>query len=1528
MAQCPNITSPEWIKLTETYGETGAWLAYIANNETIPNVATSIDDVLNLKEDLSVTDEGVYYSPAGVNYKEEIEKAFDNVKVTAYPNKLDTRYDIFISSVTEEYDTNDFAKAKKQALEYKTLLTNYIRMRGHNAAELVKEDFLTTAIEAINTLEKLKTASNEDPFTANELGFLYSTLPNDHVMRQELKDMAALVYPKKDTIEDSDVHNMLNTFTTDGGSLLGYQAPLASKLATLVRTSKGRLSTLSTDEITGMMSNYRNDVKASIEAYDGGLRQQQVVEQMLRQVELISGINPETGRYIDAETGQDIARRPTDASKKLFEKNKTAEEIAEIERKNALPAKTGTEGHAVLAYYMTELAGNYSNLDVRTARPVENPGVEMLDEKLRNVLKNGAIRLLKSINAEQVKIDPNQKAVIIPELFMYDKPRNIGGTTDLVTVYSDSSVSVHDYKFVRFPEMRIKENGQWVTRVVEDHLDLYKTKSYNMQISEYTRMLKNIFGVTHFRQTRIIPIEVKYKGKKVGDNYEFTGVKSVSMMSTSKAWTDPIPVAKEFTGIENVDKVLNELYTRRDKYEMQLKKAYGDDKLVSRIKDNIALTNKTIRDLLVHQSIDTLAQNLTGIIGNVRENVEEMSLEELVNALQAVDFYIHNLPNLEALIDSNNDLDADTKKEKKQLLKSYVGEVSSVKVALVDYITLRLKEIDPNIDKRVRQMGQVDKWMYMSEVDNPVLNLAKKAINESYDKATKQTAKLVEEAKGWRDKLTSAGYNLMDVYRRFINSKTGHIFGKFSADFFQQQTKAAKEGDTAFFKKHYTLTEDGDKQFREDQYQKKKQLLEMYPKDSEQFKFRMNKWNSENDPFNDSSWLNYWVRDKYLALKNPEEHYSDEYKALQGDKTLLGFYEWHRKKNSEFNDMVAESIPERFVANIQKDAADVLSQDGNILGAIGTGFNSLVSGLQIRQNDVMRMDDTEKKIPLLYYDDFSYYNKDTGKFEQQTAQKSTDLLYNIVMFGHAVHVKHNLQEIEHVVKGLRAYLPNQTVYKVNRFGNPVPAEGTDQLETVQGDQTAIDMFDAFINAKLYGETLQDEDRAIKVGNKTISRNKLLLKLISFLSIKSLAGNYVSAVGGGINAAANGFIHGVNGTYYNKKQWNQAANMRVRNHPEFHHAVNFWRIEKENWSKKEAAKLSAGFIQRNVTYDKFYFMQQNLDEFTADQVTVAMMHSYGIDPENGNKVRKLDYLPEGTKSLMDRMKVVDDKIVIEGLSDEAYTDFRNKASFAVKRIKGTNTQDDMTYIQTKLWGRAVMHFRNWIQPMLAERFGSTKYVPEMEEWVTGRYNALVVDMMKQKVVPSLLKLAGHVASFGLYQYRSTEEAMTAAYKQFKKNNPDKEIGYEEFKLVKSRQIRAAAVEARALVLVGMLVLAMGADWDDDGTPLYREVFGLGPLYSMLDRTLAELTFWTSPKSFQEILKSPIPLMRLLLDGANFIGNTFDEGRDDLLGENDLTVTGKSKDEAERFHYLSRMNPFVGPSLRLYDELMYTFEDIQK
>jgi hypothetical protein len=145
-----------------------------------------------------------------------------------------------------------------------------------------------------------------------------------------------------------------------------------------------------------------------------------------------------------------------------------------------------------------------------------------------------------------------------------------------------------------------------------------------------------------------------------------------------------------------------------------------------------------------------------------------------------------------------------------------------------------------------------------------------------------------------------------------------------------------------------------------------------------------------------------------------------------------------------------------------------------------------------------------------------------------------------------------------------------------------------------------------------------------------------------------------------------------------------------------------------------------------------------------------------------------------------------------------------------------------------------------------------------------------------------------------------------YREYQAQGGDQRITYADFLKLKRSQIRAMVSELEILLLFSALIFSLGADWDEDGDPLYKDMWVLHKGYQVLNRVKTELTFSYNPFSYSTLVNNPIPLASLAGDAARIINNTLDETGDRIFGE-DVERFGfpfganKGSDKTEAFHY---------------------------
>jgi hypothetical protein len=296
--------------------------------------------------------------------------------------------------------------------------------------------------------------------------------------------------------------------------------------------------------------------------------------------------------------------------------------------------------------------------------------------------------------------------------------------------------------------------------------------------------------------------------------------------------------------------------------------------------------------------------------------------------------------------------------------------------------------------------------------------------------------------------------------------------------------------------------------------------------------------------------------------------------------------------------------------------------------------------------------------------------------------------------------------------------------------------------------------------------------------------------------------------------------------------------------------------------------------------------------------------------------------------------------IEGLNEEqtsrAIVQFQQAVRAGQKRVTGTLSQEDIAYWQTTLTGKLVMQFKSWMPSILKERFGAVRFNDVLDVVEQGRYravwenneiedntNTLVYFLHTTKntaafVVKNLLMTNSIARRFGA-KVKLDDTKLKKQYAAFLKKYEkypgmlEKVPTFESFVQMKEGQIRAAIGELEILILLSAAIFLLGSDYDDDGEPLWSETWVAHQIFKVLNRTKTELSFTYNAMEYAKLVANPIPLTGLLTHSIKLLGNTVDETRDTLLGENN------QRDKAEKLHYTTGLIQGVYQLRKFFDVL---------
>lgn len=1249
---------------------------------------------------------------------------------------------------------------------------------------------------------------------------------------------------------------------------------------------------------------------------------------------LYEGVTDPKERTIEVyqtELGVPISTRVTMMQDVLFRRYKTKEEADEINNRpeNKIKARRGTDLHAVVEEI------------IKAAMEGRNPlRPDFLTKDQFTKLVSGVQTLINELKDVQSTIDPNGKVQYVLENVVWDKDKDVAGTIDLLGVFSDGSAAIYDYKFVNF---KTDKSGKVID--AERTLDM-KEESWDMQIGEYKRILMEKYGIKTIRQSRIIPVNVQYKYAKDASGKSVMTDKVKLLEMGTKEYTAPIPVANELTEDRDLNRLLSDLFSTKQ----SLKVAKKGAKNIDAIRAKITRLNTAIRAIQRKKDLNYIIKELQAIGEEVNKHVG-INNPDHYNYLNDNDLieYRNHIKAYQGLLTRPGVINRAKEKNPELYNEEFVTAIKSAMTVsqFADaQITAKITERASdnamsrgiyNLEDAQREtLGIQNQLKYLSDWTHPVFRTFKSHVDEVIDNTRRDVNKVEEDLKVLTNNLIewgkANGKTGVSVFDPLLNSN-GDLVPEFSLDYWELSKKARKQGDVKWFKENFKVTEEDKKRYKEKLEEQKQFVERFYNYQTPEFrKYRLERWIAENDLVNsDEAWLNKFA---VYTPKDRKKWQSEDYKYIQNNKALKEYYDFYVKMNEEFKNIVPPglNIKKNFVANISKDMVDLIADSG--IGSIKGMGSSMLQALQVREDDAtFGMTNTvtgeiEKRIPILYTKPLTDHK---GKVD--TNLKSRDLSRSLLLFAKTIYNYKHVEKIESATNSLREVLATNDQIMTDNLGKPLIDFNTKEPITKEGSAKTLEAFDAYVDFYIYGRTTQSKDIAVKIGGKSYSGTKLLKMAMQGFSLKTLAGNPISAGANYVGATANLWMQAHKKMFFDKKQLRSAHKLNVTGDKKAAALFMYLETEQEDLTYRKANELSASKIATTFTMDKAYALQQKGDAAVDMNTTIAMAHNYGIEEGTG-RVRKLSKLPKGSKSIIELTELKNDKVVVEGLTEQGYNQFRRLVRKVTADIKGQYSNEDIFMANTHIVGQSFMMFRRWMPKMVSERFRKAKYTAEIDEVELGRFRVFTGEIIHKGILPgigNLLSVLGEVALLGAYKHKLREGATRRYFDQFIAENPelkkrldDGELSEEDLleMYTESRlgQIRAFAAELRMYLIVVGAIAAAGVDWDDDGEKLSEELPAIKYALKITERAALELGFWFSPSEARNLLRSPLPIMGLLLDLESLLYNTIDETRDVIVMEDYKGVIDwelDPKDKKPKLKYTAKFIPFINPMTKFFD-----------
>ncbi len=1255
------------------------------------------------------------------------------------------------------------------------------------------------------------------------------------------------------------------------------------------------------------------------------------------------------GEQNDVFHGMTIIGRPSDDTQKNFIKKVGKNKAIEINDNpyNIIKRQHGTEGHKTLELISKAISSSNKKAGIEEARRLSPQYTKGQFDKLQRAVEK--VHRIAQETEDTIPGPKGKKPTILLENTIVNSDNNptVAGSVDVLVIYSDNTAGIFDWKFIT-PQRDPYVTGYGASTKLAEFPFLDKLDSYDIQVGHYKNMLTQNYNVSRIRQSRIVPIHVRFKYDKV--NKQFTNEVVLLQEGTDSQYLEQLPVANELTNITTIDKLIDQqIRTRRDKLiSYQTARPQERDKL----KLQIDKLTQNIQSLQVRHDVATTIEAGVSLVNEVNNRIDEndeilkdgtinvkyIKTNELLDMRERLAFY-------DSIMDAHDYMELVKINDKKlydkikSLIEKHAAAFGLTKTRIQMKLDERAIELGKNrgvqVNKLSRELGfRSTQFLNLSQIQEPAFEALYKLVDSDNNKTRKLTNDLVEEVEMAQRALQedSSLPNGVAVYDLILNPKTNNLQPKYKKEFWEERTDAVESKNWKFFKEHYKLKDDYkellqhykdlafdaiDLRFPDTIDEKGKVVGKVQEKKRAAAKERwLKRFDVVNQP--ETAWLNkslYLIAD--LNDEVMEKHITQEYDTIRKNINLKNFYDLHVSKMLEFKKILGAKYGHNFVGHIHRDILDSVFH-GNL--SASSLYESMMDSLQVREHNLMygqrdmKTGELKKSIPKLFLIPLKDANDNID-----VSLKSKDLGKSLVLMGTAAYnYKHKSETLDEALT-LEAMLQN------NSFGETMRTEAGEILQNLSGGFESrrtgtpaknLEAFQKFMNYYYYGAQKSSKDVRRKIGNTTISTDRSIAAARNYLALKYLGLAIVPGVATYLGGRVNMMYQAVKGRHVTKKGVREATKKGFAMDDTYRAFSEHFEVYQSDLKMRKANELSNNSATKILTHDNFFSPYRLADEALDRDVLYSMALNHGIDKEG--KIRRLSQLPKDAKSLVELATVKSNKnwkkgsvmnkfnLEIEGLSEEQYVRFRNMSRKISRLVKGSMSSEDTNLVNTSTLGQAMMQFKNWMPGTMEARFGKLEFDVILESFEEGNWKSWSKDQILLEgelqsytalVAKNVMRLGWEIATFS--PYHADEKKMRFHFDNYVNEmvllgdqkfidalaNPEAlETLYADFVEMKRSNIKGFAAELRTVLLFLMSIMFIGGDFDDDGKADYRETWLGRTAYRLLNRTYLEVGYYADLGEMQRILTAPMPIVRFGVDLYRLFANTKDELSDSLFGEN--------------------------------------------
>lgn len=1212
--------------------------------------------------------------------------------------------------------------------------------------------------------------------------------------------------------------------------------------------------------------------------------------------------------------------------------------------KNKLLAVTSTMStDEALAYLKTKTWSNTVDSVIDDMLEVQKkfPEIKVVDRNNSNNLESlfeGAKEVLHQIYARQKYINKRTgtkgRVQIFTELILIDAVKDIGGTADLVALYSDNTASVFDYK------TKIPKDGKFGTIDAEGNLlsdkyiSYYDKEKYKLQLAAIQRILVNRYGVKQVVQSRIVPIQINMAKSAEGT---FNGtITKIGYGVKQNPFLAQLSLLPELTGYKDLDEFLTGVEKKTKAYESKVK---TDRTNAEYYKNKINELNRAKQSILVKHSLSDLIKYTNDLIDQSNQdklpNLTLDQLRDIKDELKALTLLAGATYEYREALGGEGSVTEEIKSHFEAQIRDisvrvndrlYEVEQELYNKRLADTInSLTGYEITDQLGKFISfaDEGFFGKYFnQLSQFENPVfkalrakLSDAQYEIRQSVKEVIADVQKKDDNLRKWMKENGKDDKWLISVLvdTNPDSKNADNLYDKLSPEFRDKIRKIKNDKNIDELIKTFEPSPSYEKWFARESAAKKAYYSRIY-EDKKVADRNYEFWAQKNDlsldakgkPKYPTAWLGN-ISSGNLTYRSgvQEQNYSEQYKYVQSIPALADYYGMFETYNKKFRGILGVEffkLPNNFLPNVRKSNLDRIVDMGVFDGGKSM-IDNIMSDLSVREDDQIYGEidpDTgglKKTIPRFYLNSFK--SKD-GKVA--IGEKSYDLTKSLILFAKMAYNYQQMNHIEGTVLTMRDFLSEKGTQVIKRGGQPLRDFVSNELASKINGKDIDNIFQSFVDLYLYGVNVNPISE-----NSSGQYEKLILKAKQYFTLKALGLGFIPSIGSFVAAKTQAAIEGYKGQIYTGKQYKEAMQDSYANREKFHALTAFFDPMDVHYdffsiSGNDRTNLGdpreRGFVKKYVNSRMLLRTFSIGDEYIDEVILAAMAKNYYIDSEGDMRRMKNeeDRVKYANQSIWSLFNYNGEDGSFKNLSPEKLKklkiNFKEAAQAAQSKIKGVIPAEDKAYWQTQILGQVVMHFKSWMPGLIRERLGKLKYNDALQVVEMGRFTAFgqelispdqlaLPEFMKSILLPKLGQLVKSVLFFS--KFKSTTQQL--AFDRWIENNPhykDK-IDFEDFKDAQEKQMKALMLELRIILTFAILMSLMSADFDGDGKKFYQEMWLTRKLVAIMAKTESEISFTYNPKEFANMIKNPIPLAGILTDAVNIIGNTYDEGIDAAFGE---------------------------------------------